>query len=158
MKSVPTHAVTAAEAKLFLEAHRTDAGEDVYGITDLVNEFGVTARAIRLYEERGLLAPKRVGSARIFSKRDRARLALILRAKALGSTLEEIKEYLDLYGQHGEGRKQQLEFVVKKTDSAIADLREKRLQIDKTIAELELIRSSCEAQLSARKRGSEAKR
>jgi DNA-binding transcriptional MerR regulator len=139
-------------AQEFLDAHRPDPGNDVYGITELVEEFGVTARAIRLYEEKGLLAPRRVGSARIFSRRDRARLALILRAKALGSSLGEIKQYLDLYGQHGEGRRLQLEFVVKKTSSSIEELKKKRAQVDKTIAELELIRGVCEAQLAARKR------
>ncbi len=159
MKNASPHSAAHHEAKQFLAAHRTEADDEVYGITELVNEFGVTARAIRLYEEKGLLSPRRVGPARIFSRRDRARLVLILRAKALGSSLEEIKEYLDLYGQHGEGRRLQLEFVVKKTAYAIAELREKRLQIDKTIAELELIRGACEGQLAARsKRGGDAKR
>src|SRR5688572_4130163 len=115
----------------FLEAHRAGVDGEVYGITDLVNEFGVTARAIRLYEQKGLLAPRRVGTARVFSRRDRARLALILRAKALGSTLEEIKEYLDLYGSHGEGRRQQLEYVARKIGSKMAELQLKRAQIDK---------------------------
>lgn len=158
MKSSRPQLATQSEAQLFLAAHRNDSDDEVYGITDLVNEFGVTARAIRLYEEKGLLAPRRIGAARIFSRRERARLALILRAKALGSSLEEIKEYLDLYGQHGEGRRLQLEFVVKKTGTAIDDLHEKRRQIDRTIAELELIRGACAAQLLARKRGHESKR
>lgn len=135
----------------FLDAHRSGADGDVYGITDLVNEFGVTARAIRLYEQKGLLAPRRVGSARIFSRRDRARLALILRAKAIGSSLEEIKEYLDLYGPHGEGRRQQLEYVVRKIGAKIAGLRQKREQIDKTLAELALIHENCEQQLARRR-------
>jgi DNA-binding transcriptional MerR regulator len=141
----------------FLDAHRDSADGEVYGITDLVNEFGVTARAIRLYEEKGLLSPRRVGSARVFSRRDRARLSLILRAKALGSSLEEIKEYLDLYGQHGEGRRQQLEYVVKKIGEKLAQLREKRGQIDETLAELSLIHAACTEQL-VRKRADGAKR
>src|SRR5687768_12485210 len=89
-----------AAAQDFLNDHRAAPDGQVYGITELVNEFGTTPRTIRFYEEKGLLSPRRVGAARIFSRRDRARLALILRAKALGSSLEEIKEYLDLYGQH----------------------------------------------------------
>jgi DNA-binding transcriptional MerR regulator len=141
----------SGEMQQFLEAHRSEADGDVYGITDLVNEFGVTARAIRLYEEKGLLAPRRVGSARIFSRRDRARLALILRAKAIGSSLEEIKEYLDLYGPRGEGRRQQLEYVVRKIGSKMAELKQKRAQIDETLAELALIHESCEQQLARRR-------
>ncbi|MEY4509590.1 MAG: hypothetical protein RLZZ450_1712 [Pseudomonadota bacterium] len=141
------------EAQAFVDEHRQQDDERVYGITELVNEFGVTARAIRLYEEKGLLSPRRVGTARIFLRRDRARLALILRAKDLGSSLDEIKQYLDLYGQHGEGRRAQLEYVVKKTTQAMQELRDKRLQIDKTLAELKLICDNCEEQLAARKRG-----
>lgn len=139
-------------AQQFLDDHRADSGDEVYGITDLVNQLGVTARAIRLYEEKGLLSPRRVGAARIFSRRDRARLVLILRAKALGSSLEEIKHYLDLYGQHGEGRKQQLEFVVKRTAEAIHELTQKRKQIDETLEELQLISATCQKQLGERKR------
>ena len=139
------------EMQEFLDAHRLDADAEVYGITDLVNEFGVTARAIRLYEQKGLLTPRRVGSERVFSRRDRARLALILRAKAIGSTLEEIKEYLDLYGPHGEGRRQQLEYVVKKISAKMLELRQKRGQIDETLAELGVILSSCEEQLARRR-------
>jgi DNA-binding transcriptional MerR regulator len=146
-------AVSIPDPRSFLEAHRSDDADVVYGITDLVHEFGVTARAIRLYEEKGLLAPQRVGTARIYSRRERARLALILRAKALGSSLEEIREYLDLYGQHGEGRKQQLEYVVRKTSAKIGELEDKRAQIDATLAELKLIRSVCEEQLALKKRG-----
>jgi DNA-binding transcriptional MerR regulator len=139
------------QARAFLDDHRADPEGEVYGITDLVNELGVTARAIRLYEEKGLLSPRRVGSARIFSRRDRARLVLILRAKALGSSLEDIKHYLDLYGQEGEGRKQQLEYVVKRTRDAMAELAQKRRQLDETLAELQLIHDTCERQLTERR-------
>jgi DNA-binding transcriptional MerR regulator len=149
MAASPTE---SSEMKELLDAHRPDSGSEVYGITDLVTEFGVTARAIRLYEEKGLLAPRRVGSARIFSRRDRARLALIVRAKALGHSLEEIKEYLALYGAHGEGRQKQLEFVVRKVRAKRAELVQMRTRIDETIAELDLIGKSCEEQL-ARRRG-----
>src|SRR5690349_11636323 len=96
------------EARAFVADHRAAADDQVWGIGELVSEFGVTARAIRLYEEKGLLTPRRIGTLRVFTRRDRARLSLILRAKSLGSTLEEIKQYLDLYGPHGEGRRQQL--------------------------------------------------
>src|SRR5262245_49882696 len=69
----------------------------LYSIGDLASEFGISTRAIRFYEAKGLLSPERVGSNRIYTKRDRARLILVLRGKRLGFSLEEIAEYLDLY-------------------------------------------------------------
>ncbi len=140
-----------SEVQQLLDDHRSASDGEVYGITDLVKEFGVTARAIRLYEEKGLLAPRRVGSARIFSRRDRVRLALIVRAKALGHSLEETKEYLDLYGAHGEGRQKQLEYVLRKVRAKRTELLQMRSQIDETLAELDLICRSCEEQLARRR-------
>jgi DNA-binding transcriptional MerR regulator len=147
------HKQAEATARDFLDAHRTEETDEVYGIADLARDFDVTPRAIRLYEEKGLLSPRRINGVRIFSRRDRARLALILRAKAVGSTLEEIKHYLDLYGQHGEGRRQQLEFVVEKTAAAIADLEAKKADIEKTLAELRIIHASSKRQLQERLKG-----
>ncbi len=68
-----------------------------FGITDLSREFGITPRALRFYEEEGLIAPRRDGATRIYSRRDRARIAWILRGKNLGFSLDEIGELLDLY-------------------------------------------------------------
>eukprot|EP01030_Chromulinospumella_sphaerica_P033143 gene33143-33975_t len=103
---------------------------ELFGITELCREFGITLRALRFYEDKGLLAPRRVNGARVYTRRDRARLALILRAKAIGSPLSEIKTYLDLYGDHGEGRAQQLQYVITRTDNEITELEKKRAQID----------------------------
>ncbi len=68
-----------------------------YSITDLAEEFGVTARALRFYEDEGLISPERQGLARIYSRRDRARLAWILRGKRVGFSLTDIREMIDLY-------------------------------------------------------------
>ena len=68
-----------------------------FAISDLTAEFDVTARALRFYEDEGLIAPARIGLTRVYSKRDRARLAWILRAKNVGFSLTEIKEMIDLY-------------------------------------------------------------
>jgi DNA-binding transcriptional MerR regulator len=68
-----------------------------FSISDLTEEFDCTARALRFYEDEGLIAPRRVGLARIYSKRDRARLAWIMRAKNVGFSLGEIREMIDLY-------------------------------------------------------------
>jgi DNA-binding transcriptional MerR regulator len=150
-------AVAAADAEhdaqAFVDAHRNETATELFGIAELCREFGVTLRTLRFYEDKGLLAPRRVNGARVYARSDRARLTLILRAKAIGSTLAEIKRYLDLYGDHGEGRLRQLDYVVARTDTAIADLETKRRQIDETLAELRLINESCRRQLDARRRG-----
>ena len=131
--------------------HREDATGDLFGITELCREFGITLRTIRFYEDKGLLAPRRVNGARVYTRRDRARLSLILRAKAIGSSLAEIKHYLDLYGTHGEGRVQQMKFVLQRTDQAIAELQQRRAHIDATLAELRVINDTVRRGLAERR-------
>jgi DNA-binding transcriptional MerR regulator len=109
----------------------------------------LTPRAIRFYEDKGLLTPRRVNGARVYTQRDRARLKLILRAKAIGSSLDEIKQYLDLYGNHGEGRSKQLQYTLERTDAAIAELEQKRAHIEATLAELRVINDTVRRQLAA---------
>jgi DNA-binding transcriptional MerR regulator len=127
----------------------TDAPE-LLGIGDLCAEFGITARAVRFYEDKGLLKPRRVNGTRIYTKRDRTRLALILRSKAIGASLAEIKHFLELYGAHGEGRVQQMKYVLARTDEAIAQLQTKRAHIDTTLAELRAINDAVRRTLQAR--------
>jgi DNA-binding transcriptional MerR regulator len=140
---------TSAEAAV--DAHRDDGGSELFGITELCTEFGITLRTIRFYEDKGLLLPRRVNGARVYSRRDRARLALILRSKAIGASLEEIKHFLDLYGAHGEGRVQQMRYVVERTDAAIAELETKRAHIEATLAELRFINGKVREHLAARR-------
>jgi DNA-binding transcriptional MerR regulator len=141
----------AREARASVAAHRVDdpAGP-LFSIGELCAEFGTTARALRFYEDKGLLSPRRVGAARVYTRRDRARLTLILRAKAIGSPLAEIKRYLDLYGAHGEGRQQQLRYVAERTAQAMAALEEKRAHIDATLAELRVINQTVRGALEGR--------
>ena len=126
-------------AQEVVDAHRAEDGGELFGISELCAEFGITLRTIRFYEDKGLLAPRRVNGTRVYSRKDRARLALILRSKAIGASLEEIKHFLDLYGAHGEGRVQQLRWVLERTDAAIAELELKRAHIDAALAELRVI-------------------
>ncbi|WP_394756932.1 MerR family DNA-binding transcriptional regulator [Rhodoferax sp.] len=140
-----------SDAQAFVDAHRDEGATELFGITELCQEFGITLRALRFYEDKGLLAPRRINGARVYTRRDRARLALILRAKSIGSALSEIKRYLDLYGDHGEGRAQQLGFVIDRTDTAIKELEQKRARIDETLAELQLINATCRKHLEARR-------
>ena len=142
----PPAAPTAHEV---VASHRSEDTGELFGITELCREFGITLRTIRFYEDKGLLAPRRVNGARIYTRRDRARLALILRSKAIGAPLSEIKHYLDLYGAHGEGRARQLHYVVERTDAAIRALEQKRAHIDASLAELRVINSTARKQLES---------
>lgn len=144
----PRRAAAAPSAREAVAAHRDESGGDLFGIAELCAEFGISARAIRFYEDKGLLAPRRVGGTRVYTRRDRARLALILRSKAIGASLAEIKRFLDLYGTHGEGRVQQLRYVLRRTDEAIAELGQKRAHIDAALAELRVINEAVRGQLA----------
>ena len=106
-----------------------------YTITDLSEEFGVTARALRFYEDEGLIAPERQGLARIYSRRDRARLAWILRGKRVGFGLAEIREMIDLYDADEE-HEEQRRVTVAKCKARIELLTRQKDDIDAAIAEL----------------------
>jgi DNA-binding transcriptional MerR regulator len=123
----------------------------LYGIADLASAHGVTQRTIRFYESKGLISPQRVGGQRVYTEADSKRLTLILRAKAIGSKLADIKTFLELYGQEGEGRVRQLEFVIEKTAAEIAALEAKQKQIDATLAELKTIHDGAKQRLAQRR-------
>ncbi|MFY9511629.1 MAG: MerR family DNA-binding transcriptional regulator [Rubrivivax sp.] len=139
-----------ASVQAAVDAHRDEGTGELFGITELCREFGITLRTIRFYEDKGLLSPRRVNGTRVYTRRDRARLSLILRSKAIGAPLSEIKRYLDLYGAHGEGRVQQLKFVVERTDKAIAELEQKRAHIEASLAELRVINATVRKQLESK--------
>jgi DNA-binding transcriptional MerR regulator len=109
---------------------------DTYTISDLSAEFGVTARALRFYEDEGLIAPERRGTARIYSHRDRARLAWILRGKRVGFSLAEIREMIDLY-DIGDGRKVQRQVTIERCRNRVSTLKAQKRDITAAINELQ---------------------
>ena len=108
---------------------------DSYTISDLSDEFGVTARALRFYEDEGLIAPERRGLTRVYSKRDRARLAWIMRAKNVGFSLGEIREMIDLY-EIGDGRREQRRVTLQRCKERIALMRKQKKDLESAIQEL----------------------
>jgi DNA-binding transcriptional MerR regulator len=110
--------------------------ERAYSIRQLCREFGVTPRALRFYEDKGLLAPSRNGLNRIYSNRDRARLQLILRGKRVGFSLAAIAEMLALYDRE-DGGAAQMALSLGKFRDRLDDLRRQREDLDKAITELE---------------------
>ncbi|HWB44219.1 MAG TPA: MerR family DNA-binding transcriptional regulator [Hyphomicrobiaceae bacterium] len=124
-------------------------GERLYAIGELAAELGLTTRTIRFYEAKGLIAPARRGSARSYSRRDRARLMLILRGKNLGFSLEEISQYLELYDADP-AQIAQTRMLLSRVEAAIEDLQAKRADLDRTLRDLRDIRTHCIAHLSAK--------
>ena len=113
--------------------------ERFYTVPELSKELGLTERAIRYYESKGLLAPQRAGNTRIFSYKDRARLIIIMRAKKLGFSLNGIKSFLDLYDVDSNNRKQ-TELGLNAVDERINFLEEQRDEIKILLADLNEIK------------------
>lgn len=118
-------------------------------IREMADEFGVTTRTIRHYEALGLISPERRGTTRIFHRRDRTRLALVLRGRRLGFPLDEIATIIDLYDAP-RGHASQLEYVLGQIDERREDLQRRRRDIDDALAELDTFEQRCRDELDAR--------
>jgi len=106
-----------------------------FSISELAREFAITPRAIRFYEDQGLLAPRRDGQRRIYTPRDRTRLKLTLRGKRLGLTLSEIRELIDMY-EPGRDARPQLERFLDVLEAHRASLLQQRADIEAQLAEI----------------------
>lgn len=117
-----------------------------FSISDLAREFAITTRTIRFYEAEGLIRPRREGAVRMYDKAARARLAWILRGRAVGFSLAEIRELLDLY-RPGPARRPQLEAAARKCRERLAALSAQREAIDHMAAELEQFMTTLDTRL-----------
>jgi DNA-binding transcriptional MerR regulator len=127
-------------------AAKTREAERTYSITDLAQEFDLTTRAIRFYEDQGLLSPARRGQTRVYTPRDRTRLKLILRGKRLGFSLGEVREMVDMYDT-APGERGQLALFLRKIAERRAVLEQQRTDIAVTLEELEAVEDRCRERL-----------
>ena len=120
--------------------------DETWTIREVAEEFDVTHRTVRHYEELGLITPERHGTTRIYHRRDKTRLGLILRGKRLGFPLEEIRTIIDLYDAP-RGRRSQLEYVLAQIDERRTDLEQRRRDLDAALGELDRFEESCRTDL-----------
>lgn len=123
-----------------------DDANRLYSIGDLASEFAVSPRAIRFYEDQGLLRPQRIGGNRVYNYGDRVRLILVLRGKRLGFSLADIKEMLDLYDVDPE-HIEQLRVALAKGQQRIAELERQRTEITEVLKELRELEAMALARL-----------
>jgi DNA-binding transcriptional MerR regulator len=120
---------------------------ETWTIRDIADEFAVTHRTVRHYEDLGLITPERRGTSRVYHRRDRTRLALILRGKRLGFPLEEIRTIIDLYDRP-RGKASQLEYVLGQIDERRADLEQRRRDLEDALTELAQFEQRCQEDLA----------
>ena len=126
--------------------------QELRGIQEVADSLGITPRTLRFYEDRGLIEPRRVGNARIYTKRETARMQLILRGKRLGFSLREIQEFLDLYDadpQHLE----QMRALAGRCRERIEELEAQKAALEQTVGELAQIEREALARVTGVERG-----
>ena len=126
-----------------------DGEEELFRIGEMAKSFGVTLRALRFYEDKGLLNPRRDGSTRLYTRRDWVRLKLILLGRKVGFSLRDVKQMLDLYDPTGSNVRQ-LKLALDKSEKQLVRLQKQRELIDDAIGELEKAMSAVRRQLAER--------
>lgn len=129
--------------------NEVEADEGYYRIGDMAREFDVTLRTLRFYEDKGLLSPKREGSTRLYSRRDRTRLQLILLGRKVGFTLRDVKQMIDLYDPKGTNAKQ-LRVTLEKSEKQMNRLVKQREALEEAIGDLGQLIDNVRGRLSTR--------
>ena len=124
---------------------RTD--DRTWTIAELAEQYDVTHRTLRHYEDRGLLSPQRRGTVRVFRNRDRIRLALVLRGRRLGFSLDEIATIVDMYDDQP-GEAGQLHYLIEQIEGRRRELEQRRRDIEETLAELDEVERRCHEDLA----------
>jgi len=139
----------------FKTLSRQETAKAVYTIGEVAKEFGVTHRALRFYEDRGLLHPKREGQTRLYSRRDVARLKLVLMGKRVGFSLTEIREMLDLYDLR-DGQVLQLRVALEKFEQQIAVLEQQQRDVQQALGDLRRTREIVAGMLTEKEKESDS--
>ena len=126
---------------------RTEEGR-TFTVRELADELGVTTRTLRFYEAEGLVSPRRAGTSRVYSQRDRARLRLILRGRRFGMSVSECREIVDMYDGAASSERRQLELLLSRLDEIAADLRARQADIRRTLSEVGDVAEQCRARLA----------
>lgn len=126
-----------------------ETDDEYLRIGDMAKQFGVTLRALRFYEDKGLLDPRREGSTRLYTRRDRVRLKLVLLGRKVGFSLREVKQMLDLYDPTGSNTRQ-LKLTLEKSEKQLTRLNKQRELIEEAIGELSDLMSTVRQKLADR--------
>lgn len=126
-----------------------DAEDGYFRIGEMARSYGVTLRTLRFYEDKGLLSPKREGPTRLYTRRDRSRLRLILLGRKVGFSLRDVKQMMDLYDPAGSNAKQ-FRVVLDKSEKQLTKLHKQRAVIEEAIGDLSELMSEVRARLAER--------
>lgn len=132
-----------------------DDHEELTRIGDMARLYGVTLRALRFYEDKGLINPVRQGTTRLYTRRDRARLTLILRGRKIGFSLREVKQLLDLYDPSGSNVRQ-FRVALEKSERQLGKLERQRRELDESISDIKDLMADISAKLADRNGTSKA--
>ena len=143
-----TKTIHAADAAAPKPDAAREGAEEFTRIGEMAKSFDVTLRALRFYEDRGLINPRREGTTRLYSRRDRARLKLILLGRRVGFSLREVKQMMDLYDPKGTSTRQ-FKVVLEKSERQLGRLEARRAALDEAIGELKDLMESARDRLEA---------
>ncbi len=132
------------------KTNEMEAEDRLFRIGEMAKRHGVTLRALRFYEDKGLLAPRREGTTRLYTRRDNARLKLILLGRKIGFPLREVKKMIDLYDPSGSNTRQ-LKYALDKSEKQLAHLHHQRKAIDEAIGELNVAMKAVRNMLAGRR-------